>query len=71
MLVVDASVAVAACHSPVGFARLRGNELVSPQLMLVEPSSVLHEMAWRKEVSAERSRTMLERLVKAPDTGPA
>src|ERR1700683_4414449 len=50
MLVVDASVAVAACHSPVGFARLRGNELVAPQLMLVEASSVLHEMAWRRDL---------------------
>jgi predicted nucleic acid-binding protein len=66
MLVVDASVAVAACHSPVGFARLRGNELVAPQLMLVEASSVLHETAWRKEISAERSKTMLDRLLKAP-----
>ncbi len=66
MLVVNASVAVAACHSPVGFARLRGNELVAPQLMLVEASSVLHEMAWRKEISAERSRMMLDRLLEAP-----
>lgn len=66
MLVVDASVAVAACHSPVGFARIRANELVAPQLMLVEASSVLHEMAWRKEISAERSKTMLDRLLKAP-----
>ncbi|HEY4809473.1 MAG TPA: type II toxin-antitoxin system VapC family toxin [Solirubrobacteraceae bacterium] len=66
MLVVDASVAVAACHSPVGFARLRGHELVAPQLMLVEASSVLHEMAWRKEISSERSKTMLDRLLKAP-----
>ncbi len=29
MLVVDASVAVAACHTPVGFARLRRQELVA------------------------------------------
>jgi predicted nucleic acid-binding protein len=34
--------------------------------MLVEASSVLHEMAWRKEISAERSRTMLDRLLEAP-----
>jgi predicted nucleic acid-binding protein len=66
MLVVDASVAVAACHSPVGFARLRGHELVAPQLMLIEASSVLHEMAWRKEISAARAKTMLERLLEAP-----
>lgn len=66
MLVVDASVAVAACHTPIGLARLRGHELVAPQLMLVEASSVLHEMAWRNEISAERSKLMLDRLLKAP-----
>lgn len=66
MLVVDASVAVAACHTPVGFARLRGHELVAPQLMFIEASSVLHEMARRKEISAPRSKTMLDRLLKAP-----
>jgi predicted nucleic acid-binding protein len=66
MLVVDASVAVAACHTPVGFARLRGNELAAPQLMHIEASSVLHEMAWRKEISAQRAKTMLYRLLNAP-----
>ncbi|MGD0454350.1 MAG: type II toxin-antitoxin system VapC family toxin [Solirubrobacteraceae bacterium] len=66
MLVVDASVAVAACPTPVGFARLRGQALVAPQLMLIEASSVLHEMAWRKEISAQRSKMMLGRLLEAP-----
>jgi predicted nucleic acid-binding protein len=66
MFVVDASVAVAACHTPVGFARLRGHELVAPQLMLIAASSVLHEMAWRKEISGPRSKTMLDRLLNAP-----
>ena len=66
MLVVDASVAVAACHTPMGFASLRGHELVAPQLMLVEASSVLHEMAWREEITKPRAETMLGRLLKAP-----
>jgi predicted nucleic acid-binding protein len=66
MLVVDASVAVAACHTPVGFARLKGHELVAPQLMFVEASSVLHEMAWREEITKARAKTMLARLLKAP-----
>ncbi|HTW42788.1 MAG TPA: type II toxin-antitoxin system VapC family toxin [Solirubrobacteraceae bacterium] len=66
MLVVDASVAVAACHTPVGFASLRGHELVAPQLMLIEASSVLHEMAWREEITKPRAKTMLGRLLKAP-----
>ncbi len=65
MLVVDASVAVAACHTPVGFARLH-DELVAPQLMLVEASSVLHEMAWREEIAKPRAKTMLGRLLNAP-----
>jgi predicted nucleic acid-binding protein len=66
MLVADASVAVAACHTPVGFANLRGHERVAPQLMFVEASSVLHEMAWREEITKPRVETMLARLLKAP-----
>ncbi len=66
MLVIDASVAVAACHSPIGFARLRGHELVAPQLMPVEASSVLHEMAWRKEITKTHAEVMLTRLLSAP-----
>jgi predicted nucleic acid-binding protein len=66
VLVVDASVAVAACHTPVGFASLRGHELLAPQLMVTEASSVLHEMAWREEITRSRAKTMLERLLKAP-----
>jgi len=66
VLVLDASVAVAACHTPVGFASLRGYELVAPQLMATEASSVLHEMAWRKEITKPRAKTMLQRLKKAP-----
>jgi predicted nucleic acid-binding protein len=66
MLVVDASVAVAACHTPVGFASLRGHKLLAPQLMVTEASSVLHEMAWRGEITGPRAKTMLKRLLKAP-----
>jgi hypothetical protein len=57
MLVVDAPVAAAACHTPVGVARVREHELVAPQLMLIEASSVLHEMAWRKASPSEHRRT--------------
>jgi predicted nucleic acid-binding protein len=66
ILVVDASVAVAACHTPVGFASLRGHKLLVPQLMVTEASSALHEMAWRGEITKPRAKTMLERLLKAP-----
>jgi len=66
LLVVDASVAVAACHTPVGYASLRGHKLVAPQLMVTEASSVLHEMAWRGEITKPRAKTMPARLLKAP-----
>jgi hypothetical protein len=62
-------VAVAACHTPVGFASLRGYKLLAPQLMVTEASSVLHEMAWRGEITKPRARTMLERIIKA-QVGP-
>jgi predicted nucleic acid-binding protein len=65
-LVVDASVAVAACHTPVGFARFRDHELVAPPLMVTEASSVLHEMAWRGDITKPRAKTMLSRLLDAP-----
>ena len=58
--------AVAACHTPVGFARLRGHKLLAPQLMVTEASSALHEMAWRGEITKPRAKTMLARLLKAP-----
>jgi predicted nucleic acid-binding protein len=65
-LVVDASVAVAACHTPIGFARLRDYELIAPPLMVPEASSVLHEMAWRGDITKPRAKTMLSRLLEAP-----
>lgn len=65
-LVVDASVAIAACHSPIGFARFKTHDLVAPQLLLVEASSVLHEMAWREEITPARAQTMLDRVLGAP-----
>lgn len=65
-LVVDASVAIAASHSPIGFARFKPHDLVAPQLLLVEASSVLHEMAWRDEITTERGRVMLDRILEAP-----
>lgn len=64
-LVVDASVAIAASHSPLGFARFKSHELIAPPLMPVEATSVLHEMAWRKELTPSRAELMRERVLKA------
>ena len=66
MLVVDASVAVAASHSPVGLARFGTERLVAPHLMRAEAASVLHEMVWRKEIDQERGRVLLGRLLGSP-----
>jgi predicted nucleic acid-binding protein len=65
-LVVDASVAIAASHSPVGFAALRRFRLVAPQLLWFEAPSVMHEMAWRGQISGEHAGAMLGRLLASP-----
>jgi predicted nucleic acid-binding protein len=62
LLVVDASTVVTASLSEVGFAPLSRETLVAPYLMWSEASSVLHELKWRKEISAELAATALERL---------
>ena len=65
-LVVDASVAVAALATPVGFARFRGIELIAPPLMWIEAGSVLHATMWRGELQREQAEPMIERLHSAP-----
>lgn len=66
MLVVDASVAIAASHSPIGLARLASHKLVAPHLLVAETSSVLHEMVWRREIRLDRGRLMLSRIATSP-----
>lgn len=41
-------------------------ELVTPPLGISEASSVLHELAWRREISLDEARSGLERLTHAP-----
>ena len=65
-LVVDASVAVAASSTPVGFARFRGIELVAPPLLWIEVGSVLHAMMWRGERRRDQGEPMVERVRTAP-----
>jgi predicted nucleic acid-binding protein len=65
-LVVDASVAIAASHNPVGFARFNAHDLVAPPLLPVEATSVLHETAWRKEITLDRAKLMRDRVLNAP-----
>lgn len=65
-LVIDASVAIAASATPVGFARFRGIELVAPPLLWIEAVSALHAVMWRGELRREQSEPMLHRTLAAP-----
>jgi predicted nucleic acid-binding protein len=63
-LVVDASVAVPACLAEAGFEVLPDDDLVAPALLWSEARSVLHELVWRREITAsdgEAAQAILER----------
>lgn len=59
MLVIDASVALPASGSPAGFDMFR-EELIAPPLLWSEVRSVLHEAAWRRDISEEQARRSME-----------
>lgn len=64
-LVIDASVALAACGVDDGFDEL-GQELIAPPLLWSEAVSVLHELVWRGEVDEQDASFTLDRLDGAP-----
>ena len=66
MLVIDASVAVAACYASGGFAEFGGEQLVAPALLWSEARSALHELQWRGEISAEDALAARSRLERSP-----
>jgi hypothetical protein len=66
MLVIDASVAIAASATPVGFARFRGIELIAPPLLWIEVVSALHAAMWRGELRRNQAEPMLQRAIAAP-----
>ena len=66
MLVVDASVVVPACLAADGFAEFGTEQLIAPALLWSESLSVLHELVWRREVSAEDGNLARETLRHAP-----
>lgn len=66
MVVVDASFVVAAAMTREGLSRLERREAVAPALLWSEATSVLHEMLWRKTISAELARIAFDRLRHAP-----
>lgn len=65
-LVIDASVAVAASATPVGFARFRDIELVAPPLLWIEMTSALHAAMWRGELQRAQAEPLLQRALAAP-----
>lgn len=62
MLAVDAAVVVTACLSEAGFEPLQKEQLVAPYPMWSEATSVLHELRFRKEISAELATIAFDRL---------
>jgi len=66
MLVVDASFVVAATMTREGLSRLERRGAVAPSLLWSEATSVLHELLWRKTISAELAETAFEKLRHAP-----
>lgn len=69
MLVLDASVAVAACAAAGGFDEFGDEALVAPPLMWSEARSALHELTWRCQIErddAESTRARLERCPVKP-----
>jgi predicted nucleic acid-binding protein len=65
-LVVDASVAVSAALSDVGFGVLEHHELTAPALLWSEVTSALSELEWREEISQPLAHLARDRFLEAP-----
>lgn len=65
-LVLDASVAVPACLSQAGFSVLSDDDLRAPALLWSETRSVLHELLWRREITAADADNARKALENAP-----
>jgi predicted nucleic acid-binding protein len=66
MLVLDATVVLAACAAPRGFDYFTDQDLVAPPLMWSEARSVLHEMARRGELPATHARRLRRAVERIP-----
>ena len=66
MLVVDASGALQAALAEGGFGLFGREELVAPELLWSEATSILHEMRWRREISAGLADAARRALRTAP-----
>lgn len=66
MLVLDASVALAASADEYGFRHFGEESLIAPPHMWSEARSSLHEALWRGEITELTTLGTLERLEAAP-----
>jgi predicted nucleic acid-binding protein len=66
VLVLDASVALAASFVRGGFEDLRDARLAAPPLMWSEARSALHERLWRGQIVPEDAEAARERLERCP-----
>jgi predicted nucleic acid-binding protein len=66
VLVVDASVAFAACARADGFDEFGDEPLVGPPLMWSEARSVIHEMLWRGQIHRDDAVATVARLERCP-----
>jgi predicted nucleic acid-binding protein len=66
VLAIDASMAVDLCVSEGGFDNLAGHDLVAPPLLRSEALSVLHQLLWRGELTADDAEIAVTRLEAAP-----
>ncbi|MEO6121196.1 MAG: type II toxin-antitoxin system VapC family toxin [Acidimicrobiales bacterium] len=66
MLVIDASAALYLLASEGGIEPFADLGLAAPALLWSEVTSVLSEMRWRGEMSAEMAETVFGRLVGSP-----
>jgi len=71
VLVLGASAAVQVCLTADGFGLFGSERLKAPALLWSEVSSVLHEMRWRREISAPLADIAFGRLLAAPLSPPA
>lgn len=65
-LVIDASVAVAAAATPMGFARFQSFTLIAPPLLWIEADSVVHSTLWRAEIDEDHALAMRTRIHDSP-----
>lgn len=66
MLVIDASVAFAACANTEGFDEFSGRSLAAPPLMWSEARSTIRERLWRGEIAKDDAEATHARLEQCP-----